>query len=144
MAARTRNARSGSSPASIEDVSGTCRKGSYHFNVTEHQLRDLLQNVRDGATDVESALQQVKHMPFEDLGFAKVDHHRALRHGIPEVVFGLGKTPDQVSAIVSKLAAQSPNVLVTRATPDTAARLRQEHPDAEYFPASGAVRLWRD
>jgi NCAIR mutase (PurE)-related protein len=108
------------------------------------QLRILLEQVRTGVVDIDGALERLRHMPFEDLGFAKIDHHRALRNGIPEVVFGPGKTPDQVSAIVQKLAAQSPNVLVTRATPETATRLRQEHPDAEHFPASGAVRLWRD
>src|SRR5690606_4820596 len=74
----------------------------------------------------------------------KVDHHRALRHGIPEVVFGKGKTPEQVSAIVATLLTRSQNVLVTRATPETALRLMEEIPDAEHFPASGAVRVWRD
>jgi NCAIR mutase (PurE)-related protein len=108
------------------------------------QLRTLLEQVRTGAVDVDAALDRLRHMPFEDLGFAKVDHHRALRQGIPEVVFGPGKTPDQVAAIFARLAAQSPNVLVTRATPEIAVRLRGEHPEAEYFPASGAVRLWRD
>jgi len=108
------------------------------------QLRILLDQVRTGTVDIDAALERLRHMPFEDLGFAKIDHHRALRNGIPEVVFGQGKTPDQVSAIVQKLAAHSPNVLVTRTTPETAARLREEYPDAEYFPASGAVRLWRD
>jgi NCAIR mutase (PurE)-related protein len=83
-------------------------------------------------------------MPFEDLGFAKLDHHRALRHGIPEVVFGKGKTPAQVATIVSALLARAQNVLVTRADSATADLLRGAHADAEYFPASGAVRVWRD
>src|SRR3954471_3193122 len=110
----------------------------------QDQLRVLLDQVRGGAIDVDGALERLRHMPFEDLGFAKVDHHRALRHGIPEVVFGKGKTPDQVSAIVASLLSRSQNVLVTRATPDTAARLLAEIPGAEHFPASGAVRVWRD
>src|SRR5215470_5714384 len=110
----------------------------------EDQLRELLQEVREGAVDIDAALQRLRHLPFEDLGFAKVDHHRVLRHGIPEVVFGKGKTPDQVSAIVASLRSRSQNVLVTRATPETAARLMSEIPDAEHFPASGAVRLWGD
>ena len=107
-------------------------------------LRSLLEQVREGAMDVEAALERLRHMPFEDLGYAKVDHHRALRHGIPEVVFGQGKTPDQISGIVRALAANAPNVLVTRASPESAARLKSEHSCAEYFPGSGAVRLWRD
>src|SRR5262249_32112286 len=106
-------------------------------------LRSLLEQVRAGAVDVHAALERMRHLPFEDLGFAKVDHHRALRHGMPEVVFGKGKTPDQISAIVSTLLAREPNVLVTRAEPEAADRLKCEHPDAEYFPVCGAVRIWR-
>src|SRR5215813_9417792 len=97
-------------------------------------LRTLLEQVRAGAVDVDAALERMRHLPFEDLGFAKVDHHRAIRHGMPEVVFGKGKTPDQVSAIVGTLAAREPNVLVTRATPEVADRLKTEHSEAEYFP----------
>ncbi len=89
-------------------------------------------------------MERMRHLPFEDLGFAMVDHHRALRHGIPEVVFGTGKTPEQSSAIVASLLARARNVLVTRASAETAERLQREHPDAEYFPACGALRVWRD
>ena len=110
----------------------------------EQQLRLLLDEVRRGALDVDAALGKLRHMPFEDLGFAKVDHHRALRHGMPEVVFGKGKTADQVSAITAALLSKAQNVLVTRIMPEVAARLKQEHPAAEYFPASGALRVWRD
>ncbi len=60
----------------------------------QDHLRTLLEQVRAGAVEVDAAMERLKHLPFEDLGFAKVDHHRALRHGMPEVVFGLGKTPD--------------------------------------------------
>ena len=112
--------------------------------VDQDQLRALLEQVRSGAVDVDAAVDRMRHLPFEDLGFAKVDHHRALRHGMPEVVFGQGKTPDQVSAIAAALLAQAPNVLITRAAPGVAERLQREHPDAEYFPASGALRVWRD
>ena len=110
----------------------------------QEQLRVLLEQVRAGAVAVDAAIERLRHLPFEDLGFAKVDHHRALRHGMPEVVFGKGKTPVQVAAIVATLLAKAPNVLVTRADCEIAARLRQEHEDAEYFPNSGAVRVWRD
>jgi hypothetical protein len=86
----------------------------------------------------------MRHLPFEDLGFAKVDHHRALRHGMPEVIFGKGKTPEQISAIAATVLSQSRNLLVTRADAAAAARLQAEYSEAEYFPASGAVRVWRD
>jgi pyridinium-3,5-biscarboxylic acid mononucleotide synthase len=111
----------------------------------QDHLRTLLEQVRAGAVEVEAALERLRHLPYEDLGFAKVDHHRALRHGMPEVVFGKGKTPEQVSAIVKTLLATSQNVLVTRADQEIAECLRKEHSeDMEYFPASGAVRFWRD
>ncbi len=107
-------------------------------------LRSLLEQVRAGAVDVDAALERMRHLPFEDLGFAKVDHHRSLRHGMPEVVFGKGKTPDHIAAIVSTLLAKEPNVLVTRTTQEVADRLKREHPEAEYFPVCGAVRVWRN
>jgi NCAIR mutase (PurE)-related protein len=111
----------------------------------QDHLRTLLEQVRSGAVDIDAALGRLKNLPFEDLGFAKVDHHRALRQGMPEVVFGKGKTPDQISAIVAALLASSRNVLVTRADPAAAQRLQSEHPGlAEYFPASGTVRFWRE
>ena len=113
----------------------------------QDHLRGLLEQVRAGAVDVDAAIERLRHLPFEDLGFAKIDHHRALRHGIPEVVFGKGKTPDQISAIVASLLDKAQNVLVTRAESSTAERLQREHPVAEYFAASGAVRgggSWAD
>jgi NCAIR mutase (PurE)-related protein len=124
----------------------------------QDQMRGLLEQVRAGAMDIDTAMERMRHLPFEDLGFANVDHHRALRHGIPEVVFGKGKTPEQISAIVKSLLgsagpgapagsvhARAQNVLVTRASEEAAARLCAEHMDAaEHFPASGAVRIWRD
>jgi pyridinium-3,5-biscarboxylic acid mononucleotide synthase len=110
----------------------------------QDQLRVLLEEVRAGAVEIDAALERLRHMPFEDLGFAKVDHHRALRHGMPEVVFGLGKTADQVSSIAASLLARAQNVLLTRLTAEVAERLQREHAGGEYFPASGALRFWRD
>jgi NCAIR mutase (PurE)-related protein len=110
----------------------------------QDQLRNLLEQVRSGAVDIDAAVERMRHLPFEDLGFANVDHHRALRHGIPEVVFGKGKSAEQCSGIVASLLAHAQNVLVTRATEECAARLCAEHADAEHFPASAAVRIWRD
>jgi NCAIR mutase (PurE)-related protein len=94
--------------------------------------------------DVDAAIERLKHLPFEDLGFAKVDHHRALRQGIPEVVFGTGKTADHVLGIVTSLLKRSGNVLVTRASLEMAERTKDVFSDAEYFPASGALRIWRE
>jgi pyridinium-3,5-biscarboxylic acid mononucleotide synthase len=108
------------------------------------QLRRILEQVRDGDTTIDDALNRLRHLPFEDLGFAKVDHHRAIRHGMPEVILGKGKDPDQVAAIAAALLAKSPNLLLTRATQEMSVRVAALAPEAEYFPASGVVRVWRD
>jgi len=108
------------------------------------QLRSLLEQVRDGAVEIDSALDRLRHMPFEDLGFAKVDHHRALRQGMPEVIFGLGKTPGQIVEIARRLLDREPNILITRAGESAAAPLKALYPEAEYFPLSGAIRVWRN
>src|SRR5216684_3649093 len=112
--------------------------------MNEDQLRALLEQVRSGAMDVDAAVNRVRHLPFEDLGFAKIDHHRELRHGMPEVILAKGKTPQQVSTIAGRLLEASQNVLITRADEATAALVRQDLRDAEYFPLSGAIRFWRD
>src|ERR1035441_10067983 len=97
----------------------------------QDQLRALLDQVRTGGMDVEAALVRMRHMPFEDLGFAKVDHHRALRHGIPEVVFAQGKTAEQVVAIAACLLRDSQNVLITRADRECAQLVTSQLPGGE-------------
>jgi NCAIR mutase (PurE)-related protein len=110
----------------------------------QEQLRQLLEQVQAGALGVDAALGQLRHMPFEDLGFAKVDHHRALRHGMPEVILAKGKTPEQVAEIAARLLDKAANVLATRADARMADLVRARFSDAEYFPLSGAIRVWRD
>jgi NCAIR mutase (PurE)-related protein len=110
----------------------------------QEQLRTLFEQVRDGAMDIDAAMVRMRHMPFEDLGFAKIDHHRALRHGIPEVIFAKGKTADQVVAIAGKLLENARNVLITRADSDCARAVTEALEGAEYAPLSGAIRFWRD
>jgi NCAIR mutase (PurE)-related protein len=109
----------------------------------QEQLRRLLEQVRGGALEVDAALAQLRHMPFEDLGFAKVDHHRALRHGMPEVILAKGKTPEQVVEIAARLLEKASNVLATRADAATAELFRSRFAGAEHFPLSGALRVWR-
>jgi NCAIR mutase (PurE)-related protein len=87
----------------------------------KESIRDLLQELAMGRVDVDGALARLRGMPYEDLGFAKVDHHRSLRGGAAEAVFCPGKTPEQVVAIAERLAARQPNVLATRAGADVAA-----------------------
>jgi NCAIR mutase (PurE)-related protein len=107
-------------------------------------LRLLLEQVRTGTLDTEEAMTRLRHMPFEDLGFANIDHHRALRHGLPEVVFAKGKTPEQVIAIAERLLDNANNVLITRADRECAAAVTHKLPGGEYFPYCGAIRFWRD
>ena len=112
--------------------------------MNQDQLRSLFEQLREGSLDVDSAVQRMRHMPFEDLGFAKVDHHRALRHGMPEVIFAKGKTPEQVAVIAGRLLDNSPNILITRADAECARFVIERYPELEYFPLSGVIRSWRD
>ncbi len=106
-------------------------------------LKSLLQSVRDGTVKVEDAVQRLRSLPFEDLGFARVDHHRSLRQGIPEVVFCQGKTPEQAARIFQKLAEQSENVLATRASEEHFRRVRELVPEAQWHPEARIIRLMR-
>lgn len=108
------------------------------------QLRSLLEQVRSGAVEVEQALERLRHMPFESLGYATIDHHRAIRTGLPEVIFGKGKTVEQTVGIAARLLDRAANLLITRTTRETHEALRAMCPEAEYFPLSGALRVWRD
>lgn len=110
----------------------------------QDRLKTLLEEVRAGATPVDAALERLRHLPFEDLGFAKVDHHRAIRHGIPEVIFGKGKTAAQIIGIGSSLLQRAQNLLVTRVAPEQASEIQAAIPGIEHFPASGVMRMWRD
>src|ERR1700733_5318282 len=108
------------------------------------QLRALLEQVSPGPVNVDAALDRIRPLPFEDLGYAKLDHHRALRHGLTEVIFGKGKTPQQVAGIAERLLDKSANLLITRADESIAAGLKAQYPEAEFFPLSSAIRIWRD
>lgn len=110
----------------------------------QDQLRSLFEEVRTGAMPIDAAMERMRHLPFEDLGYAKLDHHRALRHGMTEVIFGKGKSPEQVVGIALKLLEQSKNLLITRATRESADAVKAVLPDCEYFPLSGAIRIWGD
>jgi pyridinium-3,5-biscarboxylic acid mononucleotide synthase len=103
----------------------------------------LLKAVRDGHVSPEQAAERLKSLPYEDLGFAKVDHHRALRRGFPEVVFGAGKTTEQILGIAEKIAGRGQNLLVTRTTADMYRRLAARHPAARWHDEAHAVSIVR-
>src|SRR5271167_5114072 len=97
-------------------------------------LRKLFDQVKKKRLSPDEAVERLRHMPFEDLGFAKLDHHRALRQGMPEVIFAPGKTPGQVAGIFARLAVHGNNVLATRATEEQYAAVTAAEPRAEYRP----------
>jgi NCAIR mutase (PurE)-related protein len=109
--------------------------------VSVDTLRQILESVRSGAMEVETALAMLRDLPYEELGFAKLDHHRALRQGVPEVVFCQGKTTEQVVAIVEKLAARNRRVMATRASPEVFAAVKDAFPPARYYQPARIIAV---
>jgi NCAIR mutase (PurE)-related protein len=110
------------------------------------QIESLLNEVREGRTEVNDALARLRDMPFEDIGFAKVDHHRALRTGMPEVIFSAGKTPAQVAHIFARMAQHGGNVLATRASAEMFRAVREletfgAQQRAEYHETARCITL---
>src|SRR5262252_3858579 len=107
------------------------------------QLQDLLEQVARGEVAPTQARAQLieafRARPFEDLGFARVDHHRSVRQGFPEVVLGLGKTPAQIAAIASEIVSRGSTLLVTRATDAAYAAVRAVVPDAVFYEDAGII-----
>jgi len=107
-------------------------------------LRKLLEQVRDSQLSPEEAVTRLRHLPFEDLGFAKIDHHRPLRVGMPEVIYSEGKTPEQVAEIFVRMAERTDNVLATRANREKFDAVHGRVPDAQFHPISGCIVLRRN
>jgi NCAIR mutase (PurE)-related protein len=114
------------------------------LKMTPESLRKLFEQVRRGKLSADEAVARLRHMPFEDLGFAKVDHHRRLRAGMPEVVLAEGKTPRQVASIFARLAKAGGNVLATRATRQHFTAVRKAVRRAEYRELARCIVLQRD
>jgi hypothetical protein len=113
--------------------------------MTDEELSRLMADVRTGAVDSASAeariRQALRAAPFEDLGFARVDMHREIRQGFPEVILGAGKPPDRIAAIAERIVGRGQTLLVTRATPDAYAAVRTIAPAAEYHADARAITL---
>ncbi len=107
-------------------------------------IRKLFALVRNGKLTPDDAVARLRHMPFEDLGFAKVDHHRALRNGMPEVILGEGKTPAQVAEIFVRLAKHGGNILATRANEKQFVAVKKKVRAVEYRELARAIVLQRD
>ena len=114
--------------------------------MNQQELLKILELVKLGAFSPEKAAERLKHLPFEDLGFAKVDHHRSLRQGFSEVVFGKGKTPAQVADIVRAMSRQKDsrqNILVTRADSKIFAAVKRVYRGAKFHASSGVITIER-
>lgn len=112
---------------------------SWRVPIDSEKLKYLLERLQSGDVSIASALVELNHLPYEDLGFAKLDHHRALRRGFPEVVLGLGKTPQQIATITQSLASKTDTVLVTRTSQEAYALVHASLPDAVFHEAAKAI-----
>ena len=109
--------------------------------MTAEAIAKLLRDVRRGRLGVDQALERLRDMPYENLGYTRIDHHRPLRQGLPEVIFGRGKTPEQVEQVVRRMLRQRHNILITRGSTEIYERVRRASPRAEFHPASGAIAI---
>jgi NCAIR mutase (PurE)-related protein len=107
-------------------------------------LLNLLEDYKRSKINQEEALEILKRLPFEDLGYARVEHHRQVRKGSPEVIFGAGKTPDQILGIVQSLKRNSTNVLITRSDESVFRLIEQEHPEAVFHASSKTITIGRN
>jgi len=108
------------------------------------RLIQLLEGYKDGEISLDQAVDRLRHLPYEDLQFANVDHHRSLRQGFPEVIFGQGKTIEQVTQIAGRLLSHASNLLITRTTREVFESLHQIAPDAVFHQICGAISVKRD
>src|SRR5712671_4776646 len=104
-------------------------------------VRMLLDRLRRGTISTAKAIDRLRHMPYEDLGFAKLDNHRQLRRGFPEVVYGEGKSVPQIVAIMRRMALRGHVVLVTRVTPEVHRKVRARLPGTRYHAEARAMTL---
>ncbi len=104
-------------------------------------FEDVLKKVYEHRLTPEEALEHIRDYPYQDLDYAKIDHHRELRKGAPEIIFGLGKTPDQILKIARAIVRKGSNLLVTRAGPDAQKALKGKLPGAVFDPAAGTITL---
>ncbi|MBW2312427.1 MAG: nickel pincer cofactor biosynthesis protein LarB [Deltaproteobacteria bacterium] len=104
-------------------------------------LKDLIEKIKDGTVGVDEAITTLRDLPFEDIGFASIDHHRALRKGFPEVIYGWGKETEEIVEIIRRMKEKEENILVTRLNEDKAKVVKEQFPQGEYFPKSKVFTL---
>lgn len=109
-----------------------------------NDLKHILGQLTEGTITDDQAAAAIKNLSYEDIGYARVDHGRASRQGFPEVIFGQGKTPEQICGIFEKLIERSPNVLITRTTAEVFGQVRNIFTDAEWHESAKIIRVIRD
>jgi len=109
--------------------------------MNKNSLKALLESVQSGRVPVDEAIEQLRHLPFEEMGFATIDHHRAIRCGFPEVILCSGKTIEQTRSIFKSLAAKGTNVLATRAEPQVHEAIAEDFPACQYHEPARAITL---
>jgi len=110
----------------------------------QDKLKNLLLNFKEGDLSLDQVLDQLRRLPFENLGYAHIDHHRALRQGFPEVIFGKGKTPEHVTGIAARLLKHSSNLLITHSNRQTFELIKELAQDAVYHDSCNAISVRRD
>jgi len=104
-------------------------------------LKEFIEKIRDGTIGVDEAVARIRDLPYEDIGFASIDHHRALRKGFPEVIYAAGKKAEEIIEIIGKMVEKEENILVTKLSDDKARIIKERFPKGEYFPNPKAFTL---
>ena len=129
----------------VPGLDKSTKSGHFQSLMTVSEVRHLLDRVREGTLDPSSASEQIvaamRAAPYEDLGFARVDHHRELRQGFPEVILGVGKTPAQIAAIADRIVSRGHTLLITRAQREAWDAVRAVVPNAQHHEAARAITL---
>lgn len=107
--------------------------------MTKKEIEDLLNKIKSGTTSVGEAMEVLQNFPYTDLGYARIDHHREMRTGYPEIVYCAGKTAEQVAGIFRTMAVRETNVIGTRANPDIYEKVKEILPDTVYYPVARII-----
>src|SRR5687767_4397741 len=112
--------------------------------MNSNDIEEILNAHSNGNLSVKEATDRLKNLSYENIGYARVDHARSARQGFPEVIFGQGKTNEQIVGIFEKLLARAPNVLITRTTGEVYGEIRNVHTEAEWHADARIIRVFRD
>jgi pyridinium-3,5-biscarboxylic acid mononucleotide synthase len=112
--------------------------------MSPEEITAMLQQVKSGKLRVEAAVDRLRNLPFEDIGYARIDHHRSLRQGFPEVIFARGKSPDHVVGIVQGMLRNRHNILITRGNNELYELIKPLDKGTQFHPLSGAISIRRD